>query len=159
MPTISALTAGTTLAGTEAIPAVQSAATVKTTPNALKTLIAPLTTKGDVLAYSTVNVRVAVGANNTVLTADSTATPGVKWAHPQATYPVRGLATLSGGTVVVSTAAVTANSLIWLTEQALGTVTVPSALCVSARSVGVSFTILASQATDTSTVAWQIIEP
>ena len=38
-----------------------------------------LTTKGDVLSYSTEEVRVGVGANNTLLTADSTATPGVKW--------------------------------------------------------------------------------
>lgn len=36
---ISALPAGTTLAGTEAIPAVQSAATVKTTPAAIKTYV------------------------------------------------------------------------------------------------------------------------
>src|ERR1044071_6217606 len=36
---ISALPAGTTLGGTEAIPAVQSAATVKTTPSAISTYV------------------------------------------------------------------------------------------------------------------------
>ncbi len=42
----------------------------------------PLTTKGDLFGYSTVNARVPVGANTTVLTADSTQALGVKWAAP-----------------------------------------------------------------------------
>lgn len=45
-------------------------------------LISPLTTKGDVLGYSTVNDRVPVGTNGQVLTADSTQSLGVKWATP-----------------------------------------------------------------------------
>jgi hypothetical protein len=71
----------------------------------------------------------------------------------------QGTATLSAGTVVVANTSVTANSRIVLTAQTLGTVTTPSALCVSARSAGTSFTILASQNTDTSIVAYQIYEP
>lgn len=70
-----------------------------------------------------------------------------------------GVATLVAGTVVVSTTAVAANSRVFLTVQSLGTVTAPSALAVSARTVGTSFTILASQNTDTSVVAWQLVEP
>lgn len=70
-----------------------------------------------------------------------------------------GVATLVGGTLVVSNTSVTAVSRIQLTAQTLGTVTAPSALTVSARTPGTSFTILASQATDTSVVAWQITEP
>lgn len=42
----------------------------------------PLTTKGDVYSYSTVGARVGVGANDTVLTADSAQTTGLKWATP-----------------------------------------------------------------------------
>lgn len=68
-----------------------------------------------------------------------------------------GTVALVGGTIVVSTTSVTANSLIRLTCQALGTVVVPSGLCVSAKSAGVSFTILASQVTDTSTIFWEIV--
>ena len=70
---------------------------------------------------------------------------------------VAGTVALIGGTIVVNTTEVTATSQIRLTCQALGTVTVPSALCCSAKSTGVSFTILASQATDTSTIFWEVI--
>jgi len=40
----------------------------------------PLTTKGDVFGYSTVDARIPVGTNDHVLTADSAQTLGVKWA-------------------------------------------------------------------------------
>lgn len=40
----------------------------------------PLTTKGDVYTYSTTDARIGVGANGTVLTADSTQATGLKWA-------------------------------------------------------------------------------
>jgi parallel beta-helix repeat protein len=67
-----------------------------------------------------------------------------------------GLATLVAGTATVTTAAVTANSRIFLTKNS-GTST--GALRVSARTAGTSFVITSSDAADTSTVAWQIIEP
>lgn len=70
-----------------------------------------------------------------------------------------GVATLVGGTVVVSTTAVTANSRALLTCQSLGTVAVPSGYGVSARTAGTSFTILASAPTDTSVIAWMLVEP
>lgn len=71
----------------------------------------------------------------------------------------QGTATLAAGTKVVSDTSVTASSRIFLTCQSLGTVTSPSALCVSARTAGTSFTILASQNTDTSVIAYEIFEP
>lgn len=45
----------------------------------------PLTTKGDIWGYSTSDARIPVGANGTVLTADSTQSLGVKWASASAT--------------------------------------------------------------------------
>jgi len=42
----------------------------------------PLTTKGDLFGYSTVNARVPVGTNGQVLTADSAQALGLKWATP-----------------------------------------------------------------------------
>jgi hypothetical protein len=41
-----------------------------------------LTTKGDLLTYSTQEVRLPVGADGTVVTADSTQPDGIKWAVP-----------------------------------------------------------------------------
>jgi hypothetical protein len=71
-----------------------------------------------------------------------------------------GVVTLVDGTAVVATSEVTDLSRILLTTQILGgTVTIPSALAVSTRVPGESFTILASDATDTSTVAWSLTEP
>jgi hypothetical protein len=48
--------------------------------------LSPLNTVGDLLAYDGVsNVRVPVGSDGEVLTADSAAPAGVKWATPAAT--------------------------------------------------------------------------
>jgi hypothetical protein len=42
----------------------------------------PLTTKGDLLTFDTADARLGVGANGTVLTADSAETTGLKWVAP-----------------------------------------------------------------------------
>ena len=42
--------------------------------------VSPLTTKGDLYTFSTSDARLGVGANNTVLTADSAEATGLKWA-------------------------------------------------------------------------------
>ncbi|MFG3014312.1 hypothetical protein ACGFZB_28615 [Streptomyces cinerochromogenes] len=68
-----------------------------------------------------------------------------------------GVATMSAGQVTVSTTAVTANSRIQLTIQTPGG-TVGS-VYVNARTPGTSFVIKSTSATDTSTVAWLIVEP
>lgn len=68
-----------------------------------------------------------------------------------------GIATLSAGAVTVNTTKVTANSRIFLTGNVDGGT--PGWVRVSARSAGTSFTITSSSGTDTSQVAWIIIEP
>lgn len=68
-----------------------------------------------------------------------------------------GVATLVAGTVTVNTTLVTANSRIFLTAQTSGAA--PGALRVSGRTAGNSFTITSTSGTDTSQVAWFIIEP
>jgi len=42
----------------------------------------PLTTKGDLFGFDTADARIPIGANNTVLTADSNESLGLKWAAP-----------------------------------------------------------------------------
>lgn len=70
----------------------------------------------------------------------------------------RGKATLVLGTVTVADAKITANSIIQLTAQSLGTVAVPKTLAVTARSNGVNFVITSADATDTSVVGYTIVE-
>lgn len=56
--------------------------TAAASANAAFNALAPTTTKGDLIGFSTVNARIAVGTDGDVLTADSASTPGVKWATP-----------------------------------------------------------------------------
>ncbi len=53
--------------------------TAAASANAAFNALSPLTTKGDVATYSTVNARLAVGTDGQVLSSDSTATTGLKW--------------------------------------------------------------------------------
>lgn len=79
-----------------------------------------LTTKGDVLGYSTAPARVPVGADGTVLTADSTQALGLKWAaggggggggevgYAQITSGVNVLSTNeASGTTIISPGSIT----------------------------------------------------
>lgn len=79
-------------------------------------LTSPLTTKGDVWGFSTLDARIPVGADTFVLTADSAQPLGVKWAAggggggapTNATYVVMSLdATLTNERNLVVTAPIT----------------------------------------------------
>lgn len=62
--------------------AIANGGTGQSTAAAAFDALSPLTTKGDVLGFSTANARVPVGTNGQVLTADSTQAAGVAWSTP-----------------------------------------------------------------------------
>lgn len=68
---------------------------------------------------------------------------------------IAGIATLASGTVTVNTTSVTANSQVMLTRQTAGGTV--GELTVGTITAGTSFVINSASATDTSTVAWFII--
>jgi hypothetical protein len=68
-----------------------------------------------------------------------------------------GTSALVAGTATVNTTAVTANSIILLSIQVLGTVATAKPIAVTARVAATSFTITSADNTDTSTVGWMII--
>ena len=67
-----------------------------------------------------------------------------------------GTAVLVAGAVTAANTSVTANSRIFVTSNVDGGT--PGWLRVSAKTVGTSFVITSSSATDTSTIAWYIVE-
>ena len=75
--------------------------------------VSPLTTKGDLYTFSTSDARLGVGANNTVLTADSSENTGLKWATPTGGGGITLLSTttLSGTSTTISTIDQTYESL------------------------------------------------
>jgi hypothetical protein len=79
--------------------------------------LAPLTTKGDLLTFSTLNARLAVGTNTYVLTADSTQATGLKWVASVSGYTAPTI----GSTVINSGATVASISGLSLVAPALGT--------------------------------------
>lgn len=88
----------------------------------------------------------------------SAGTVGGGLAVKEGTNARSGVATLVAGTVTVANTSVTATTRIQLTAQSLGTVTAPKALGVTARTAATSFTITSADATDTSVVAWFLVE-
>jgi DNA-binding beta-propeller fold protein YncE len=69
----------------------------------------------------------------------------------------QGVAALVAGTVVVANTSITANSRIILSPQETGLLT--GIVRVSARTAGVSFTLLSTIITDTAVIAYEIFEP
>ena len=77
----------------------------------------------------------------------------------QSTYIIAsGVATLVGGTATVNNSLISATNNVLITVQSLGTVSSPTPICVTSKVSGTSFTITSSDATDTSTIFWAIVE-
>lgn len=72
--------------------------------------VSPLTTKGDVYTFSTSDARLGVGANDTVLTADSAQATGLKWATAAGASTSYALLN-SGGTALTAAATITVSGL------------------------------------------------
>lgn len=115
--------------------------------NAAFNALSPLTTKGDILSFSTVNARLGVGTDGQVLTADSTQTLGIKWATP-ASSGVTTIGTFNSQTSSANGLVISGTSLF---AQA-ATATNPGMISVPASASGLSLSTAAlSVAVDSST--------
>jgi len=80
----------------------------------------PLTTKGDLYTFSTSDTRLGVGANDTVLTADSAEATGLKWATASSgSMTLISTTTLSGASTVLSSIPATYNNLVLIVRNPL----------------------------------------
>jgi len=85
----------------------------------------PLTTKGDLYGFDTADARIPVGADGTVLTADSTQALGVKWDPPSAAG-VTSLNSLTGALAITAGTGITVTPSGSNIDIALGTTGYPT---------------------------------
>jgi hypothetical protein len=65
--------------------------------------VSPLTTKGDLYTFGSSDTRIGVGANDTVLTADSSTATGLKWATPAGgSYTLLSTTSITSASTTVS---------------------------------------------------------
>ena len=107
---------------------------------------------GDSARYDELILKANIAAPS--FTGGITVTGGI--AQAEGANAKQGVAVLVGGTVTVSNTSVTANSRIFLCSNVDGGT--PGWLRVSAKTAATSFVITSSSGTDTSTVAWVILE-
>lgn len=100
----------------EAQLAISRGGTGQSTQTAAFDALAPTTTKGDLIVHNgTDNIRVAVGTNTFVLTADSAEASGVKWAANSGGLSLKIDATVAGTQTIESGGG--GETVIWGTEN------------------------------------------
>jgi hypothetical protein len=100
--------------------------------------VSPLTTKGDLYTFGSSDTRIGVGANDTVLTADSSTATGLKWAAPASGgMTLLSTTTLSGSATTVSGISSAYNNLAIIIDSAT-TDTSPSGLRMTVNSLTTS---------------------
>jgi hypothetical protein len=99
----------------------------------------PLTTKGDLYTFSTVDARLGVGTNGHVLTADSTEATGIKWAAAAAGGKVLQVVTTTFSTQTVVAATTFADS--GLTLNISPTLATSKVMVLVTQNVGASASI------------------
>jgi hypothetical protein len=127
-PTLNQNTTGTAANVTGTV-AIANGGTGQTTQTAAFDALAPTTTKGDLIVDNgTNNVRLAVGTDTYVLTADATAATGVKWAAPSG-----GSSNITAFGLWENNASITANYSITSGNNALsaGPISVASGVTVT----------------------------
>ena len=128
-------------AGTNAHAAIDTHIAAVNNPHAVTAAqVSPLTTKGDVWAYSTADGRFPVGSNRMLAEADSTASFGIKWAYK--TYA-------SVGTSAANYSVVASDEFI-LADTAAGNVTID--LPAVASSAGRLLTVIRPSAANVLTI-------
>lgn len=100
----------------------------KLTSPSESTYTSPLTTKGDILAYSTTDVRFPLGTQNQILSVDTTTVTGLKWnsvgnLNVNSPLTVNGVRQVIGGdlTISINDASITVKGAVQLSNLYNGT--------------------------------------